>query len=335
MTTVWQFARFGLDALERHHRAHPSPGPGQVLLRVDAVSLNYRDVLMVRGQYDPRVSRPLVPCSDAVGTVEAVGEGVDLRIGSRHLPIFAQGWLAGPPQAGHLRSTLGGPLPGTLASHILVDASATVPVPDSLSSQQAACLPCAAVTALHALEAANVGPGSKVLTLGTGGVSLFALQLARSLGAEVAVTSSSDARLERCKKLGATIGVNYVDDPSWGRTVARWAGDGVDAVIEVGGTGTMAQSLRATRVGGCISLIGVLAGGVGEVPLVHALMRSIRIQGIFVGSREHTQRTVERVATSDIRCPIAAVVPFDEAPAAFELLAAGGQFGKVVVEGPR
>lgn len=331
---VWRAPRFGVDALERASVPVPTPGPGQIRLRMRAASLNYRDLLMVAGQYDPRVPLPLVPCSDGVGTVDAVGPGAEARIGERRIPVFAQGWLDGPPQAAHLKTTLGGPLPGTLQTHMVVDAEATVVVPESLTDAEAATLPCAAVTAWHALEEAGVGEGSTVLTLGTGGVSVFALQLARARGARVAITSSSPARLERARALGAELCIDYTRDASWGRTAASWAGDGVDCVVEVGGAGTLAQSLRASRVGGTIALIGVLAGGAGEVPLVHALMRSIRIQGILVGSRAHTVALVDAVEAAGLRPEIAATFGWDDVPEAFRALRAGGQLGKVVLTHP-
>lgn len=331
MAEAWRIGRFGLDALERVEVPTPSPGPGEVLLRMRTASLNYRDLLMIRGDYDPRVPLPLVPCSDGVGEVVACGEGVHLEPGQRCLPIFTESWLDGPPEAVHLKTTRGGPLPGTLQSHLVVPASALVLVPDALDDEAAATLPCAAVTAWHALEAGGVGPGSTVLTLGTGGVSTFALQLARARGARVAVTSSSAERLETCRALGADLLVDYTADPTWGRTVSRWSDGGVDCVVEVGGAGTLGASLRATRVGGTIALIGVLAGASGEVPFVHALMRSIRIQGIFVGSRAHTQQTVDAIVQNGIEPLVASSFAEDEVPAAFAALAAGGQHGKVVV----
>lgn len=332
MARAWRIDRFGLEALQCVEVPLVEPGPGEVRLRMQAVSLNYRDLLMVRGHYDPRVPLPLVPCSDGVGVVEAVGTGVDLPIGHRCMPIFAEGWLAGPPLASHLKTTRGGPLPGTLQSHLVLPAAATVPAGD-LDDASAACIPCASVTAWHALEAAGVGSGSTVLVLGTGGVSTAALQLAHLRGARVAVTSSSADRLAACEAMGAELLVDYTEDTAWGRTVARWAGEGVDCVIEVGGAGTMAQSLRATRVGGTIALIGVLAGAAGDVPLVNALMRSIRIQGIFVGSREHHQAVTTALldAPSAASPRVAHHLGWEEVPQAFEQLARGGHHGKIVV----
>ncbi|MCB9675382.1 MAG: NAD(P)-dependent alcohol dehydrogenase [Alphaproteobacteria bacterium] len=331
----WHLSEFGLAHLACVEVDPVPPGPGEVRLRMRAVSLNYRDLLMVRGHYDPRVPRPLVPCSDGVGVVEAVGPGVEARPGERRIPIFAQGWLAGPPRAEHLRTTLGGPLPGTLQTHLVVPYAATVPAPTGLSDAEAATLPCAGVTAWHALEACGVTAGSTVATLGTGGVSIFALQLARAMGARVAITSSSPAKLDRARALGAEHTVDYRATPDWGREIARWAGDsGVDAVIEVGGAGTIGESLRAVRVGGTLALIGVLDGGAGDVPLVKALMRSVRIQGVLVGSRDHFEALSKVVTSSGIRPVVDRVFPFDEAPMAFEHLASGAHFGKVVVTLP-
>ncbi|MEZ4320177.1 MAG: NAD(P)-dependent alcohol dehydrogenase [Myxococcota bacterium] len=331
MARRWQIAEFGVDHLTCVDTDPVDPGPGEVRLRMSAVSLNYRDLLMVRGEYDPRVRRPLVPCSDGVGVVEAVGPGVTASVGERRIPLFAAGWLSGPPRAEHLATTRGGPLPGTLQTHLTLPVEATVRAPEGLSDAECATLPCAGVTAWHALQAAGVTAGSTVVTLGTGGVSIFALQLARAMGARVAVTSSSDAKLERARELGAELTVNYAIDPGWGREVARWAGgSGVDAVIEVGGAGTIAESLRAVRVGGTIAMIGVLDGGVGEVPLVRALMRSVRIQGILVGSRDHLEALV-RVLSPGVRPVIDSTFGFEEAPEAFEHLASAAHFGKVVV----
>lgn len=297
-----------------------------------AVSLNYRDLLMIRGTYDPRVPRPLIPCSDGVGVVEAVGEGVNLDLGSRQMPIFSSTWLDGPPLASHLKTTRGGPLPGTLSDTLVLPASAMVAAPKTLTDVEAATLPCAGVTAWHALETAGVGAGSTVLTLGTGGVSMFALQLAKLRGARVAITSSSDERLAVARSHGADLTLNYTSTPRWGREVAAWAGEGVDAVVEVGGAGTLDQSMRATRVGGTLVLIGVLDGGVGEVSLVTALMRSLRLQGLFVGSRAHAADLVADVDARGLRPIVSQVFERNRVAHAFEALSGGGQLGKVVID---
>ncbi len=345
MGEQWRFRDFGLDHLERVETPVPEPGPGEVRLAIRAISLNFRDLLMIRGHYDPRVPRPLVPCSDGVGVIDAVGDGVDSAlVGQRRMAIFAQDWLDGRPRAAHLKSTLGGPLPGMLQTHRVVPLASTVGVPDRLSDAQASTLPCAGVTAWHALKTAGVTAGSTVATLGTGGVSIFALQLAKAMGARVAITSSSDDKLKRARSLGAEHTVRYDTNDRWGRDLSDWAASvrgsgrdgaaepGVDAVVEVGGAGTMANSLRAVRVGGTIALIGVLDGAKGDVPLVHALMRSIHIAGIFVGSRAHTEALSAAIDASTFEPVVDEVFPFEQAPAAFAHLESGAHFGKVVVE---
>jgi len=228
---------FGLEHLTATERPDPTPGPGQIVVDMRAACLNFRDLLMVRGHYDPRQPLPLVPCSDGAGVVEAVGDGVArVGVGDRVMPIFAQDWLAGAPDWDVLRSTLGGPRGGTLVGKMLLDAHGVVKTPEHLTDIEAACLPCAGVTAWSALVSqGRVTAGDTVLVQGTGGVSLFALQFAKMLGARVIATSSSDAKLERVRELGADYTINYVDDPDWGRTAKKLSGGGVDHVVEVGG----------------------------------------------------------------------------------------------------
>lgn len=334
---------FGLENLRLAEVPDPEPGPGEIVVALEAASLNYRDLMMVRGHYNPNQPLPLVPCSDGVGRVEALGPGVDPEdgappVGQRVAPIFAQGWLAGAPEKRHTRTTLGGPLDGTLAEKVVVRADAVVPVPVHLSAAQAACLPCAAVTAWHALHVGTahggqpVGPGDTVLTLGTGGVSIFALQLARLAGADVVVTSSSDAKLERARELGAKAGVNYRTHEDWEEKVLEaTGGGGVDRVIEVGGAGTLPRSIRSVRPGGVIALIGVLSGTVDDLDIRPVLMRGVRIQGVFVGSKETFQSMNRAIAHHRLEPVVDRVVPFDDAPAAFEHLASGEHLGKVVV----
>lgn len=336
MSRAWAIDAFGIDRLRLGDRPTPEPGPGQAVVRVRAASLNYRDLLMVRGEYDPRVRLPLVPCSDAAGEVVAVGAGVDrLRPGDRVCPLFSQAWVTGPPADAHLKATLGGPRDGALAEHLLVEAAAAVHVPAHLSDVEAATLPCAAVTAWRALvTGGGVAPGHTVLVIGTGGVSLFALQIARGLGARVVVVSGSDEKLERARALGAAHVVNRLALPKWGRAVREWAGSGVDHVVEVGGAGSLDESLQAVRVGGTVSIIGVLAGAVGPVNLNRVLMRSVRLQGVFVGSGDDFDALNGFLAANpSIRPVVDRVFPFESAAAAFAHLAAQGHFGKVVVAG--
>ncbi|HUF77633.1 MAG TPA: NAD(P)-dependent alcohol dehydrogenase, partial [Thermoanaerobaculia bacterium] len=291
---AWEIrGAFGLDHLEPVERPDPEPGPGEVLVRLRAASINYRDFLMVEGRYNPRQPLPLVPCSDGAGEVVSLGPGAErlapeLRVGERVMPIFAQGWLGGEPRREAVRTTLGGPLDGTLAELMVARAEGVVPVPEHLSYEEAATLPCAGVTAWNALaETGSVRAGDTVLALGTGGVSIFALQLAQLLGARVIVTSSSPEKLARARELGAWEGVDYRAVPEWGKRVRELTGgEGVDHVIEVGGGETLPRSLQAVRAGGTISLIGVLSGRPTELDVAAILMRSIRVQGVLVGSRQ-------------------------------------------------
>jgi len=325
---------FGLDALTLVDRPDPVPGPRQVLIRLRAVSLNYRDLLMVQGLYYPKQPLPLIPLSDGVGEVVRVGDGVTrVKPGQRVSPIFCQKWIAGPPTRVKLLSALGGPLDGTLAEQMIVDEEGLVAVPDHLSDEEAATLPCAAVTAWSALvEQGGLHAGDTLLVLGTGGVSIFALQFAKLQGARVIVTSSSDAKLERAKSLGADELVNYKTTPDWDKKAKELTGGtGVDHVLEVGGGGTFPKSVRAVRVGGHISLIGVLSGPTTEVNLAPILMQNIRVQGVIVGSRETFESMNRAVERHRLRPVLDRVFPFAEARAAFEYMAGQGHFGKIVI----
>jgi NADPH:quinone reductase-like Zn-dependent oxidoreductase len=332
MRVVEVAGAFGLENLRLAERPDPSPGPGEVLLRMRAASLNFRDVLTVEGTYNRKQKLPLIPCSDGVGEVAAVGDGVSrVAVGDRVCPIFAQRWIAGEPTRERLRSTLGGPLDGTLAERMVLSEEGVVRVPEHLSDEEAATLPCAAVTAWNALVTeGGVTAGDVVLVQGTGGVSIFALQIARLLGARVIVTSSSDEKLARAKELGAEAGINYHQVPEWGeRAKELTAGVGVDQVIEVGGAGTLVQSLRAVRMGGRISLIGVLAGGKVDLPLALVFMQRIRLQGILVGHRESFEAMNRALAAHRLRPVIDRNFPMEDARAACEHLAAGRHFGKI------
>lgn len=327
-------AQFGLEHLALVERPTPEPGPGQVRVDVKAASINFRDLMMVRGLYNPRQPLPLIPGSDGAGVVSAVGEGVSrVRVGDRVAGIFAQRWLAGPAPADVQASTLGGPLDGMLAEQVVLDAEGVVPIPDGLDFEQAACLPCAAVTAWHAIvEHARLAPGARVLLQGTGGVSLFALAFARAAGAEVTLISSSDEKLARARELGATHTLNYRQQPDWGRAVAGLTdGQGVDHVVEVGGAGTLGQSLQAVAPGGRISVIGVLSGVKTELELTRVLMRGVQLQGIFVGSRAMFEAMNRAIALHRIRPVIDRVFPLAQTRAALEHMAAGAHFGKIVL----
>ena len=325
---------FGLDNLTLVEQPRPEPGPGQVLLRIKAASLNYRDLLMARGHYNPRQPLPLIPCSDGVGEVVALGQGVSrVTVGQRVASCFCQGWLGGPPDKQRLAQTLGGPLSGTLAEYICLSEDGVVSVPEHLTDAEAACLPCAALTAWTALVTeGGVTAGDQVLVQGTGGVSLFALQFARLLGARVIITSSSDAKLQRALELGAQATVNYVDQPKWGKQVRKLSGgDGVDHVVEVGGANTLAQSLQAVRVGGRVSMIGVLSGVAAELPVIPILMNYVRVQGILVGHRDSFEAMNRAIDAHQLRPVVDRTFALAQTRQAMEYLASGGHFGKIVI----
>jgi NADPH:quinone reductase-like Zn-dependent oxidoreductase len=325
---------FGLENLVLAERPDPVPGPGQVVVQVAAVSLNYRDLLMVQGKYNPRQPLPLVPLSDGAGRVTSVGEGVRrVKSGDRVAVTFFQRWLAGRPSKELLRDSRGGPLDGTLAQALLLSEDEVVRVPEHLTDEEAATLPCAALTAWSALvEEGGVLPGQSVLVQGTGGVSIFALQFAKMLGAEVVATSSSDEKLERLRGLGADHRINYRSTPEWGRRVVELTGGtGVDHVVDVGGAATLEQSIHAVRAGGTISLIGNLGGAEAKFNVLRVLMRQVRIQGIIVGHREGFERMNRAIAAHRMRPVVGQVHPFDRVREAFEAMAAEQHFGKIVV----
>ncbi len=326
---------FGLDNLSLVERPDPRPGPGEILVRLRAASLNFRDLLTVEGKYNPKQKLPLVPCSDGAGEVVEIGAGVTrVRPGDRVATLFAQKWLAGRPTRERLRSTLGGPLDGTLAELAVFDQDGVVKTPEHLSDEEAATLPCAAVTAWSALVTeGGITAGDTVLVQGTGGVSLFALQLAKLLGARVVATSSRDEKLARVRALGADETINYREVPAWGaRAKELTGGVGVDHVVEVGGAGTLQQSLQAVRFGGTISLIGNLAGTRTELLLTHVFMQKIRLNGILVGDRESFEAMNRAIALHRLRPVVDRVFPLEDSRAAFAHLAAGEHFGKICVK---
>ncbi len=325
----------GVEHLVAVERPDVAPGPGQVLLRVRYASLNFRDLVVARGGYGSRMPLPIVPLADGAGEVLAVGDGVtNLCAGDRVLGCFFQGWPAGPPTRRRLVESLGGPLDGTLRERMVLRADGVLRIPDYLGFDEAASLPCAAVTAYNALTVLDrIGPEHTVLVQGTGGVSLFALQIAKMLGARVIVTSKSDEKLERARALGADHTINYVTTPEWGTRARELTdGDGVDHVVEVGGAGTLEQSLKAVAVGGCVSLVGVLAGADHALRLPHVFLRQVRLQGVVVGSRDTTERMLRAMAAHQLRPPLDPKrFAMSDIREAFAYLAAGNHFGKIVV----
>jgi NADPH:quinone reductase-like Zn-dependent oxidoreductase len=325
----------GIDALKLCDRPQPEPGNGQVLVKVKATSLNYRDLLVAEGHYGSGVRYPLIPMCDGAGEVVAVGEGVTrVKVGDRVAGIFFQTWIDGILTREKMKSDLGGGIDGMLAEYVVLHQDGLVILPDHLSYTEGATLPCAAVTAWHALVTkGKVSSGDTVLLLGTGGVSIFALQFAKMHGAKVIITSSSDEKLAQAKKLGADETINYKTTPDWEKQVYQLTNrTGVDHVVEVGGAGTLPKSLQAVRIGGRVSLIGVLSGRGSEIDPMPILFKSITLQGIYVGSREMFETMNQAISQHRIYPIIDLVFPFTATPEAYRYLKNASHFGKVVIE---
>jgi NADPH:quinone reductase-like Zn-dependent oxidoreductase len=330
---AWQIVSDkGIDALHLATVAPRAPGPGEVAVRMRANSINYRDLMTVRDPVTRRLPYPRVPNSCGAGEVTAVGPGVtEVGVGDRVASCFFQRWSDGGCSAEAMASALGGALDGVLAEEVVLRAEGVVPIPAHLSFEEAATLPCAGLTAWNGLvEAHATKPGDTVLLLGTGGVSIFALQFARLLGARAIVTSSSNEKLERAKAMGAWATINYRDRPDWEAAVLDLTGGrGVDVTVEVGGAGTLPRSIAATRVGGTISLIGVLTGG--QIDPSSFMRKSIKMQGIYVGSRRMFQDMNRAIAAHGVVPVIDRTIAFEEAPAAYHAMAAAGHFGKIAI----
>jgi NADPH:quinone reductase-like Zn-dependent oxidoreductase len=331
---VWQISSFGVDSLEFVERPTPMPGEGEVLVKVGAISFNYRDLLMVKGLYNPKLKLPRIPCSDGAGEVAAVGEGVTAwKPGDRVAGIFMQNWQDGPLTPAKARGALGGDIDGMLAEYVILKQTGLVGLPEHLSFQEAATLPCAAVTAWNALAAGNLKPGATVLIQGTGGVSIFALQLARLRGARVLGISSSAEKLERAYSLGLDAGLNYLDYPDWDRwALDETGGEGVDLVVEVGGLATLPRSLKAIRTGGVIAQIGVLSGiaEADPLPIASILHKMARIQGIYVGSRKDFEEMNKAITLAQLR-PVGENFHWSQAREALVRMEEATHFGKLVL----
>ncbi len=322
-----------IDELRLEELPEPRLGPGQVRVRIRAASLNYRDLLIIKGLYSRNLPLPLIPLSDGAGEVVEVGPGATrFALGARVAGTFMQTWEDGAVTETKSKSALGGAIDGVLAEQLVLHENGLVAVPDHLSFEEEATLPCAAVTAWNALiEGGGLRAGESVLTLGTGVVSLFALQFARMAVARVIATSSSDEKLAKAKQFGASEGINYKTTPEWDKKVREWTGGvGVDHVVEVGGAGTLPRSLKAVRMGGHVALIGVLAGGAETNPMP-VLMKAVRLQGVFVGSRAMFEAMNRAIAVHQLRPGVDRVFPFEEARAAYRYLESGAHFGKVVL----
>ncbi len=331
---VWEIQNsYGIENLQIAERPKPVAGPGQIVVSMKAASLNYRDLLTVIG-YGGGYPLPLIPFSDGAGEVTAIGRGVTrVAVGDKVCPLFFQSWLSGPVTAESRNRPLGGPLPGVLQQELLLDADGVSKFPEHLSFEEAATLPCAALTAWRAItREAPVGPGDTVLVQGTGGVSIFALQFAKARGATVIATSSSDEKLERARKLGADHTINYKTTEDWGRKARELtAGRGVDVVVEVGGENTLNQSFDAARVGGSIVVIGVLGGFSSPVMIPIVFGKNLHIHGISVGSREQFDDMAANIAKWQLKPVVDRTFPFAKLADALRLMQAGGHFGKIVI----
>jgi len=326
---------WSMDNLTLTERPKPEPGTGQVLLQMKAASLNFRDLLVPKRGYGALTGTlPLIPISDGVGEVIATGKGVRrVVVGDRVCPVMIQSWISGPPTMERISSTLGGPLDGVMAEYMVLNEECVVQAPEHLSNEEAATLPCAALTAWSAVVTdGQVKAGDRVLVQGTGGVSLFALQIAKLHGAHVIVTSSSDEKIQRAINLGADEGINYLSTPEWGKETKLMTGaDGVDLIVEVGGQKTLPQSLRAIRAGGTISLIGVLSGLNIDVSLGLIVTRKVRLQGITVGSRDGMEAMMRAISQHAIEPVIDRIFAFEELREALDYLKRSGHFGKICI----
>jgi NADPH:quinone reductase-like Zn-dependent oxidoreductase len=328
---AFEIQEFGIDNVALVEREDPRPAAAEVLVRMTAASLNYRDLMMVRGLYNPKLKRPMIPLSDGAGVVEQAGPAVTrFKVGDRVASCFFRDWMDGPPTQAKTRTALGGGIDGVLRQYMVFGENSLVAVPQHLTDVEAATLPCAGVTAWHALfEHTPAQPGQSVLIQGTGGVSIFALQFAHAAGLRAIVTSSSDEKLERVKKLGASDTVNYKTTSNWDEAARKLTGEGVDHVVEVGGSDTMPRSLRAVRMNGAISVIGVLSGVDPAVSPRDILINSVRVQGIYVGSRAMFERMNRAIALHQIKPVVDKVFPWTDFKEALRYMESQQHFGKI------
>lgn len=326
---------WGFDHLRLSTRPDPRPGPGQVLLRMKAASLNYRDLVVPdRGYGQYTGTLPLIPISDGVGEVVEVGADTSrVKVGDRVCPVFMQRWIGGELNLERITGSLGGPIDGVMADFMVLPEDGVSIVPAHLTAEQAATLPCAALTAWSALVTeGRLRAGDRLLVQGTGGVALFALQFAKLAGAHVTVISSSDDKLARAKALGADAGINYVAEPEWAKASrAITGGAGFDHILELGGERTLPQSLRCIRPGGTISMIGVLSGGTMSASLGLVVTRQVRLQGITVGSRDGFEAMLRAIGQHRLEPVVDRVFGFEQLKDAMAHLKAGSHFGKVCI----
>ena len=331
---AWEINAPGVDALGLATRETPEPGPGQVRVKMKANSINYRDLTTIEDPEGRKLPYPTVPNSDGAGVISAVGEGSPWSVGDRVASCFFEDWTAGEISAAAMASALGGARQGVLAEEVILPADGVIATPAHLSDAEAATLPCAALTAWHALTLPRpVMAGETVLLLGTGGVSVFAQQFCAIMGARTIVTSSSDEKLARMKKLGANQTINYRDTPDWDAAVLEMTGGvGVDRVVEVGGPGTFDRSVNAVRVGGMVGLIGILTGIAGQASPTAIMRKSVTVRGIYVGSRAMFVDMNKAISAHGLKPVIDQTFGFEDAKAAYHTMRSAGHFGKLVID---
>jgi NADPH:quinone reductase-like Zn-dependent oxidoreductase len=332
---AYEIQEFGIDKLALNEREVPKPSEREVLVKFHAASLNYRDLMVAKGTYNPRMKLPAVPLSDGAGEVVETGSGVTKwKVGDRVMPIFAQQWIDGDTTEEKRRTSLGAGAQwdGVLREYGAFDEQGLVSIPAHLSYEEAATLPCAALTAWHALAiSGSLKPGESVVTLGTGGVSIFAVQIAKLFGARVIATTGSSEKEAKLKQLGADEVINYRERDDWDVAVLELTGKrGADHVVEVGGSGTLGKSLNAVRLGGHVAMIGALTGP-GDFNPITVFMKAVRLQGIFTGSRTMFEGMLKALEVAKMKPVIDRVFGFDEVRAAMQYMDTGAHFGKVVI----
>lgn len=333
---AYEVQEFGIENLALVERETPQPKPDEVLVKFHAASLNYRDYMVVTGTYNPKMKLPAVPFSDGAGEVTEIGSGVTKwKVGDRVMPLLVQRWFDGDYTEPIRRMSLGSGAhcDGVLREYGAFSEESIVRIPDHLSFAEAATLPCASLTAWNALfVSGKVRPGETVLTLGTGGVSVFAAQLAKLAGARVIATSGSDEKIEKLKQLGIDETINYRSREDWDAAVLELTnGTGVDHVVEVGGAGTLGRSINSARFGGHVAMIGALTGAAGFNPIT-VFMKAVRLQGISVGSRSMFEVMNKAISINKLKPVIDRVFEFNEVREALKHMESGSHFGKIVIK---